>query len=453
MLGRNEPIKGVDLSSAFVEMLDELPWKSLRAIVQANSQLHKRCTAGGHRLDPKQRKRIQKLVGKEAEKADFDSSFTNPVFAVWYPMQADVHETLESYFHSEEYEAHRKEMDIEEERYVLPQEKFDEWFSVEDLNCWRLLLCFSPLEFTEGQAAAILQGRGENQALLDRAEALEESLESARKEVAAHDKEAERLRAEAEKALASAQELRREKKELATEARQLRSQFEGAQVENKKLRAEVEAANQRLHKETKGVEEQRKREVDRLRKELGGNQSELDSWQSRYEEQRVEAKTLQEKLDETRRQLRERDAEVERLNATVQEQNRFADLILERIDWPNLARQMKLTPALRRQFNNLIRSLDYEEDKTLAISGTLEDFWGRMAEHEKTLIGAIASSDNEEVADGSVEEYWQGLTDDFEDVKISLEARAILLKLLQDIFYQTLQMKDLEKPRLPVSTK
>ncbi|MFW5893815.1 MAG: hypothetical protein ACOCUY_01615 [Verrucomicrobiota bacterium] len=453
MLGNNEPIKGVNLSEAFNEMLTELPWKNLKAIVQTNSQLHKRCTAGGHRIDTKQRKRIEKVVQQEAEKNDFDPAFTNPFFAAWYPLQGDVHQQLEEYFHSDEYEAFRQENEIEEHRYVLTQEKFEEFFSVQHLPRWRLLLCFSPLEFTEEQAKTILEGKGENQQLLDRIQQLEDELAESQKQAAARENESAQARKEADKTAAAAQALRQEKKDLSAEVRQLRNQFETSQAENKKLRSELADKEQTLASSTATVAQQRDRDVARIKKELADLQQELDLWKSRYEEQRVEAKRLAEEVNQMQATLRERDAAIEVLQHAIDQQNGFADLILHRIDWPNMARQMKLTPALRRQFNNLIRKLDYEADNTLTIEGQLVDFWNRMVVREQQLVQTISASDNAEVAEGSVENFWGELTDDFEDVKISLEARAILLKLLQDIFYQTLQMEDLEKPRIPTGKK
>lgn len=453
MLGNNEPIKGVDLSEAFGEMVRDLPWKTLKTVVTASSQLHKRCTAGGHRLEPKQRPRVEKVLVKEAEKNEFDSAFTNGIFAAWYPLNEDIHGKLEEYFHSEEYEAVREEREIEEDRYVLPQEKFDEFFAVADLACWRLLLCFSPLEFTEEQAKTILEGKGESQELLDRIQQLEENLEDAERKLGQSDNECAQAKSEADKATSAAQSLRQEKKDLAAEVRQLRSQFETSQAENRKLRTELDEKHRKLHEDTSSVETQRQRDIARLKKELAGHRENLESWQSRYEEQRVMAKQLGEQLAEARRQQKKTDETVRELQATIEEQEHFADLVLNRIDWTGIARQMKLTPALRLQFNNLIRRLDYEEDKTLTIEGQLPDFWNRMVEREQKLVQQIATSNNAEVADGSVEDFWLQLTDEFEDIKISLEARAILLKLLQNIFYQTLEMDDLAKPRIPTGKK
>ena len=52
---------------------------------------------------------------------------------------------------------------------------------------------------------------------------------------------------------------------------------------------------------------------------------------------------------------------------------------------------------------------------------------------------------------GDVEAFWRNLTDVFDDVYIGLEARTILMRMLQEIFYQTLDMKDLESIALPVA--
>jgi hypothetical protein len=127
----------------------------------------------------------------------------------------------------------------------------------------------------------------------------------------------------------------------------------------------------------------------------------------------------------------------------------FADLILGQIDWPKVGAQMKLTPMLRRQFNSLVRKLDYEEDNTLTIEATLPEFWEGLMGLERELIDKVAQSNTLEVATGGVEDFWRALTDAFGDVRISLEARLVLLNMLQEIFYQVLEIEDLEESVLP----
>ena len=71
-------------------------------------------------------------------------------------------------------------------------------------------------------------------------------------------------------------------------------------------------------------------------------------------------------------------------------------------------------------------------------------------DQEKKLLDLVAHSNTLEVSHGTVEEFWNGIKESFDDVTIGLEARLMLLKLLKEIFYQVVDMEDLEKPVLPM---
>ena len=57
------------------------------------------------------------------------------------------------------------------------------------------------------------------------------------------------------------------------------------------------------------------------------------------------------------------------------------------------------------------------------------------------------------MASGDVEAYWRAMTDAFGDVRISLEARLTLLDMLQEIFYQVLEIEDLESAFIPAKKR
>lgn len=453
MLGKNDTIEGVDLGAALHEMLNDLSWKALRALILSTPQLQKACTLGGHRLDAKRRKRMTQRIVREAEKAEFAPSFVNGIFAQWYPVHADLHDRLEGYFHSDEYSTVREEQDLAEDSYVLSDAKFEEFFRVEELPQWRLLLCFSPLAFTPAQADKILGGQGDSEALLDKLKRLEEKLESARREKQSQESELERLRREHDKATTTAQESRRERRELSTEVKALQQKFDASQVENRKLREKIDETEARCRQAAEKTREDKDRELTRLRSELEDVREECEAWRARYEEQCGESRAAGEQMREQQQALRAAEADQIDTNRELEELSRFADLILSKIDWVKVGSQMRMTPTVKRQFNSLVRKLDYEEDRSLTIQGTLPEFWKRLLDRETLLIEAIAKSENAEVISGGVEAFWRGLTDDFEDVRISLEARGVLLGMLQEIFYQTLRIEDLNEARVPVGRK
>jgi hypothetical protein len=127
----------------------------------------------------------------------------------------------------------------------------------------------------------------------------------------------------------------------------------------------------------------------------------------------------------------------------------FVDLLLKQIDWADVGRQMKLTPQLKARFKSLVQNLRYDDENIPRLDGPMQDFWEKFQAQERLLVERIAKSDTLEVQSGDVESYWNDLTDLFEDVHIGLEARNILLQMLQEVFYQTLDLKNLKAAKIP----
>lgn len=450
MLGNNEELLGVDLGDVFARMMSDLPWDSLRAYVQANTQVLKACSAGGHRLDPKRRSRVEKIVAREAEKAGYSQAMCSGVFAVWYPTYKDLHKALEDHFHSDEYKAYREQNELGEDDYVLADEKFDELFRVEDLDKWRTLLCFSPLKFTQAQADRILKDNQGNAELLERVNALEAELAELRKRDAQQRGDADRAVEDARQRASEANESRRDLREARNEIDALNKKLEVSQGENRRLRLLNEELEAKSKKIEGNFEAELEKQAGRLRVDLARVQKELADWQAKYEEQVVANRRLDEGIATAKKELLFAEKRTEQAEADSERLTSFADLILGRLDWPKVGAQMKLTPMMRRQFNSLIRKLDYEEDNTLTIEATLPAFWDGLMGLERELINRIAQSNTLEVASGGVEDFWRALTDAFGDVRISLEARLVLLTMLQEIFYQVLEMEDLEESYLPL---
>ena len=449
MFENSDKLKEVNPGELFARMLGEVPWSSLRAFIQANAPLLKQVTAGGHRMDPKRRKRVEKIIKREAEKAEYSDTVVSGLFAAWYPVHETLHKALEDYFHSDEYKAYREEHELDEEDYVLSPEKFDEFFSINDLEEWRILLCFSPLKFTDEQADRILDDSQGNTRLLARIKELEEENEKLRKRDQQLETETERLKATFQNANAETQDLKRQNRQCRNDLDALNVKLERALGENRKIRdqlAEVGSAQKTFEDKLK---QKLKTEGARLLNEVERLQKDLAEWQVKYEDQRLQNKELEAGIARAQREKNRQCELAKEAIANAEKLTSFADLILKRIDWPKVGSAMKLTPRLRQQFNSLIRKLTYEEDRTLTIEGTLPEFWDSLMNLERELINSIAQSNSQEVLTGDVEGYWLGLTDAFGDVQISLEARVVILKMLQEIFYQVLDMDDLEQAMIP----
>jgi DNA repair exonuclease SbcCD ATPase subunit len=313
------------------------------------------------------------------------------------------------------------------------------------LDKWRILLCFSPLKFNKSQADKILNDSQGNSELLDRLAALEEEIAGLRKRDAQLAAEAARASEEARQRVAEANEAKRESRETRVEVETLASKVEAAQAENRRLRQQSEAVEAQNKKLEEHFESELEKQAGRLRLDVQRLQKELTEWQAKYEDQVVANRRLEEGIATAKKELLFSEQRTAQAEQDAERLNSFADVILGQIDWPKVGAQMKLTPMLRRQFNSLVKKLDYEADNTLTIEDTLPAFWGGLMSLERELVDKIAQSNTLEVAAGGVEEFWRTLTDAFGDVRISLEARLVLLNMLQEIFYQVLELEDLEE--------
>jgi len=451
MLENSKPIQGVDLAEIFMQMLQEIPWNTLKQYIQANSQLHKLCTIGGHRLDPKQKTRVCKMLLKEAEKAEFTAGICNGFFAQWYPVHSDLHERLENYFHSDEYKAYRQEHDLDEDTYVLPDAKFEEFFNVSELPAWRVLLCFSPLAFTDAQAEKILAKAGDNGDLLGRISELEAEASKLQAELAQRSNEATQVREQYEKISGEWQNLRRERRDLTSGAEALQTKFEQSQNENRKLRDQLTQTTQERDQQKQLSAEMIERKTADLQSTMRQLRSEAEDWREKYEQQRGIWRDQDRTIKQLKTQLDEQHKLVAARNQDIAALRHFADLVLQSMDWPKIGQMLKPTAAVKRQFNSLVKKLNYEQDRSLTIGDTLVEFWDKLQKRERELIDSIAQSEILEVQSGDIEQYWNSLTDLFEDVAIGLEARTMLLRMLREIFYQSFDAEALENATLPES--
>ena len=453
MLEKSERIEGLDLKGLFTKMLKEISWDSLRLYILANPQLAKLCTAGGFRLDPKSRPRIEQMVVREAERNDFSDLQCNGIFVAWYPIHKELNATLEGYFRSDEYKTYLEAKGLDKDTYVLDDEKFDVFYNVKEFEAWRILLCFSPLKFNDRQREIVLADKKTDADMMNRLNAAEASAKDFERKISQLTAEAERLRARQQSDQQEIQELRRQNRQFKNDNEQLQKRVELAVAEMKRSNQQAAQSMSAVSAKEEEVRGELGRVISRQESEIARLNKELAAWQQRHEEQCNLNRGFVERAEAADRRTAEAlnaKAECER---KLQDVNKIVDAMLKRIDWGRVGTDMKLSPTMKRNFASLLKSLDYDADRNLTIGGTLPAFWDRMMASEKKLIDEIANSSEKEVVSGSIKDYWDELSEEFTDVSTALEARGVMLGILHGIFYQLFSDEDIEAKAMTPKTE
>ena len=454
MLENNEKIQGVDQKAVFAKMLSEVPWENMKVFILSNAQIMKFCTMGGFRLDVKFRKRFQDVIMREVEKSDYSEILCNGVFAAWYPVHKELHEALETYFHSEEYENYRKENGLADDEYVLSDEKFNAFYRVNDFEVWRILLCFSPLKFKKEQMAKILEDKSGDAGVMERLKAAETERDELAKKNAAMASDLERLRQRQQTDQSELVELRKQLRQARIDAEAAEKRVATAVAEMKRSNQQVAQSSAAVEQREAEVREELGRTIQRLQGDVDRQAKETTAWQQRYDGQLTENRALADKALAADRRCNEMKAEKDAMERRLTDCHKAVDAILSRIDWPHVGAAMKMSPTVKRNFNSLLKRLDYDEDRNLTIEATLGEFWAALSAKENALIEAIAKSTENEIINGSIKEYWASLAELFPNVQLSLEARLAMLSILQDIFYQSYTDEDLQTGSVvPKTTK
>ncbi len=453
MLGNNEKIEGVSVPELFSAMLNELPWRTLNQYITNNAQLLKVCTFGGHRVDPQQRPRLTKQLINEAVKTEYSESTCNALFAAWYPVHTELHETLETYFKSDEYKAYRSEHKLSEEDYVLSDEKFNAFFKASELKAWKILLIFSPLKFSHQQADQILNHQADSAELQDKIADLEARLAEAEKKAANATADAEKARAQFQSADNDLRQLKQQQRTLKSDLDAANQKLQSSSAENKRLTAMLSSQSEELSKKAATATENAERVSTRLQAELSRLQSDLNGWQNKYQEQLLANRQIQSDSASTAQRADKANAERDAALQKLGESQKFVDLLLSRIEWAKLGSQLKLSPTLRKNFNSMLKRLNYEEDLSLTIEGTLPEFWTKLVTDETALIQKIANSNTLEVSNGDMEGFWNEVKDAFTEVQTSLEARVFMMGFLHELLFAIYSPEQLATPTIPTTTK
>ncbi len=453
MLGNNEKIQGVSIPDLFASMLAELPWRTLSQYITNNAQLLKVCTFGGHRVDPQQRPRLTKQVINEAAKNDYNEATCNALFAAWYPVHAELHEKLETYFKSDEYKNYRTEHKLTEEDYVLSDEKFNEFFNVADLKAWKLLLVFSPLKFPHNQADQILNHQAGSAELLDQIAALEAKLAEAEKKAAAATADAEKIRAQQASSDNELRDLKQQLRAQKGEIDAVNQKFQSSAAEVKRLSGLLSSRSEELTKQANTATENAERTVTRLQGELARLKDEVNGWQNKFQEQLQANRQIQNDAANADARSAKVNAEKEAALAKVAESKKFVDTLLDGIEWNTLGARLKLTPTIRKNFNSLLKRLNYEEDLSLTIEGTLPQFWSRLQKGETDLIQKIANSNTLEVETGDMHAFWDEVKGAFAEVQTSLEARVFMLNFINELLFTIYAPDQLATATIPAPAK
>ncbi len=453
MLGNNEKIQGVSIPDMFSQMLSELPWRTLSQYISGNAQLLKVCTFGGHRIDPQQRPRLTKQVINEAVKTDYSDSTCSALFAAWYPVHAELHAKLEGYFNSDEYKEYRKENKLNDVDYVLSDDKFREFFQVSDLKAWKILLVFAPLKFTKEQADQILNHQEGSEELLERIKELEARLSEADRKASSASGELEKARQQQQSAENELKEARHQIRTQKGDLEALNQKFLSSSAEVKRLSGLLSSRSEELEKRAATASENAERVTTRLQAELSRLKEELNGWQNKFQEQLQANRQIQNDAANTEARAGKSNAERDAAIKKLDESKKFVDLLLSRIDWAKLGSQLKLSPTLRKNFNSMLKRLNYEENLSLTIEGTLPQFWSRLQKKEGELIQRIAASSTLEVEKGDIKGFWEEVKDSFAEVQTSIEARLFMLGFIHELLFAIYVPEQLAAPTIPAPLK
>ena len=453
MLGNNEKIQGVSIPDMFSQMLSELPWRTLSQYISGNAQLLKVCTFGGHRIDPQQRPRLTKQVINEAVKTDYSDSTCSALFAAWYPVHAELHAKLEGYFNSDEYKEYRKENKLNDVDYVLSDDKFREFFQVSDLKAWKILLVFAPLKFTKEQADQILNHQEGSEELLERIKELEARLSEADRKASSASGELEKARQQQQSAENELKEARHQLRTQKGDLEALNQKFLSSSAEVKRLSGLLSSRSEELEKRAATASENAERVTTRLQAELSRLKEELNGWQNKFQEQLQANRQIQNDAANTEARAGKSNAERDAAIKKLDESKKFVDLLLSRIDWAKLGSQLKLSPTLRKNFNSMLKRLNYEENLSLTIEGTLPQFWSRLQKREGELIQRIAASSTLEVEKGDMKGFWEEVKDSFAEVQTSIEARLFMLGFIHELLFAIYVPEQLAAPTIPAPLK
>ena len=453
MLGNNEKIQGVSIPDMFSQMLSELPWRTLSQYISGNAQLLKVCTFGGHRIDPQQRPRLTKQVINEAVKTDYSDSTCSALFAAWYPVHAELHAKLEGYFNSDEYKEYRKENKLNDVDYVLSDDKFREFFQVSDLKAWKILLVFAPLKFTKEQADQILNHQEGSEELLERIKELEARLSEADRKASSASGELEKARQQQQNAENELKEARHQIRTQKGDLEALNQKFLSSSAEVKRLSGLLSSRSEELEKRAATASENAERVTTRLQAELSRLKEELNGWQNKFQEQLQANRQIQNDAANTEARAGKSNAERDAAIKKLDESKKFVDLLLSRIDWAKLGSQLKLSPTLRKNFNSMLKRLNYEENLSLTIEGTLPQFWSRLQKKEGELIQRIAASSTLEVEKGDMKGFWEEVKDSFAEVQTSIEARLFMLGFIHELLFAIYVPEQLAAPTVPAPLK
>lgn len=434
--------ESINLSQLFKKMLNELPWTTFANFLRANAGMFKMLSIGGYRMDVKNRRRLEDIVCREGEKKNYDiASISGLVFTCWYPLQGQLHQQLEEYFHSDAHKEYLKQEELPEETYCLPEEMFDSIYKKEDRIAWQILLSFSPMTLSDRQIEQITSLNCSPEEARAQLEACEKELTAAQKQLTQNENEIQRLRAELNEQKAQLTELKKKNEQDQTRINSL-------QNENQKLRKQA----QESHTEVNDVSHDEILKSEKLlaaaKNELEKSKNEVLEWKKRYEAHCVGTKDKDRQIASFKDDIETLNNQIVHLKKQIEKREKFADNLLSRFDWKEIGAQLKLTANVKQQFNALVKKINYEEHKEIGIEQELPAFWEALGVQEKHLIEQIADSDNLEISCPNAADLWDDLEEQFEDVLICLEAKTVLLKLLQSIFCETINNEALNTPNI-----
>ncbi len=391
-----------------INMLDSIPWDSIKKFINSKKTLRNKCTFGGFRIQKSNKQHIYKVLNDNLQMDHVISLFLD-----WYNYHNEYKNLLDPYFQSNEYKKWVKDKELDNGRYALPNDIFSQLCDIfENNNHISIFLYFSPIVFDENQQKEmkkLINAGSDTSDKLSRNE--KKSDVAVNKKNYKENKELKKLQELNKKQLSEIEKLQKEKQKLLNSKHTLRIEFK--KIDNKwedkindlKKEYEEKIEKQNINLEKVNYEQnERNKELKKFRKDYLKIKNEFNTFMTNY-------------------------------NKLKNESEQKIVNIINRINIDELIIALNESQPVKDSLHKHVKipKSNYEENFD---ENYIYTFWTKQLEYEEKIIRELFDIELTSIIDGSYSEKWFDQSDKFTDLKYSLQARSVLINLYYEILRQ-----------------
>lgn len=449
-------------------LLGKLNWSGLKEVISNSQTMRRAYEAGGFQLRRPNVKRAVDVVSKILRESDQQTSKIKiNLFLSYYqqPENREVALYLDKYFESDDYKKAANKQELKNCRYRLNNEKFQSFCSFLDKEKASLFLYFSPIIFTEEQAnflndfSAPVGDVNDSLVLATKTRVYEDKIRSL--EVA--------LRQSSSKLVSEQKQLTKTKTELKRSASSVKTKERHLELEKTKtaeLSAKVNESAKRIDS-LSSASQARKKQIDKLESTLRKSEGAL-------KEERVKSEGLNNTLQDLKNSLKKSEAnysaerdELTRIKSELRgsvsslkisehhlerEKAKCAELSLKLEELQNssgkpgsdslienLVRPLLSDERLSSLLNNNDREISdfrslVQKDLDVGKEISFSEFWENLRSKEEGLVKSISQLTTNYFYAENSNDKWLNAEDAFEDLNYSIQAKAVLVRLIHESF-------------------